>query len=78
MDLIEVSPDDLTDGLAFALLKHRKALQRWVSRRELDYDDSTDRQIIARALVEHIKLTGVEKVLRRVSRSATVPQPKHG
>lgn len=32
MDLIETSPDELTDSLAFALLRQRKALQRFAQR----------------------------------------------
>lgn len=75
MDLIEASPDDLTDSLAYALLKHREALKQWLSRHERDYDDTIDRQLIARALVEHLKRTGIEKVVRRQSRAHGMLKP---
>jgi hypothetical protein len=65
MDLVEASPEDLTDSLAFALLKQRKALQRFAKRPGHE-PGMEDCQTIAKALVEHLKRTGVEKVVRRV------------
>ena len=35
-----------------------------------------DCQTIAKALVEHLKRSGIERVVRRISMSGTVPQPK--
>jgi len=70
MDLIEAPPDDLTDSLAFALLKERKTLQR-LGRRPGHEPGMEDCQAIAKALIEHLKRTGVEKVVRRLS-------PSHG
>jgi hypothetical protein len=67
MDLIEASPDDLTDSLAFALLKERKTLQR-LGRRPGHEPGMEDCQTIAKELVEHLKRTGVEKIMRRLSR----------
>lgn len=74
---MEASPDDLTDSLAFALLTQRKTLQR-LGRRPGHEPGMEDCQAIAKALVEHLKRTGVKKVVRRVSRSAAVPRPKDG
>ena len=70
MDLTEASPDDLTDSLAFALLKERKTLQR-LGRRPGHEPGMEDCQAIAVRLVEHLKRSGVEKV---VSGSAGRPR----
>jgi len=74
MDLIEASPDDLTDSLAFALLSQRKALQR-LGRRPGHEPGMEDCQAIAKALVDHLKLTGVERVVRRHSQSHGMLKP---
>jgi hypothetical protein len=74
MDLVETSPDDLTDSLAFALLKERKTLQR-LGRRPSHEPGMEDCQAIAKALVEHLKRTGVEKVVRRVTRAHGMLKP---
>jgi len=74
MDLIEASPDDLTDSLAVALLKERKTLQR-LGRRPGHEPGMDDCQAIAKALVEHLKLTGVERVVRRRSQSHGMLKP---
>ena len=71
MDLIEASPEDLTDSLAFALLQQRKALQR-LGRRPGHVPVNDDCHAIAVRLVEHLKLSGVEKVVRRASRAHEV------
>ena len=68
MDLIEASPDDLIDSLAFALLRQRKTLQRFAMRPGYE-PGMEDCQAIAKALVEHLKRTGVEKIMRRQSTS---------
>ena len=74
MDLIEASPDDLSDSLAFALLKERKTLQRF-GRRPGHEPGIEDCQAIAKALVEHLKRTGVERVVRRRSTSHGMLKP---
>ena len=74
MDLIEASPDDLTDSLAFALLKQRKTLQRF-GRRPSHEPGMEDCMRIAKELVEHLKRTGVEKVVRRHSPAHTMLKP---
>jgi hypothetical protein len=74
MDLIEASPYDLTDSVAFALLKQRKTLQR-LGRRPGHEPGKEDCQTIAKELVEHLKRTGVEKVVRRLGRSHGMLKP---
>ncbi len=74
MDLIEASPDDLTDSLAFALLQQRKTLQR-LGKRPGHEPGMEDCMTIARELVEHLKRTGVERVLRRLNRSHGILKP---
>jgi len=74
MDLVEASPEDLTDSLAFALLQQRKTLQR-LGRRPGHEPGMEDCQAIAKALVEHLKRTGVEKVVRRLNQSHGMLKP---
>lgn len=77
MDAVELSPDDLRDSLAFGLLKQRKAIHRLGLRpgHEPGMDDC---QAIARELVEHLKRTGVLKIVRQVSASHSAPTPDAG
>lgn len=63
-ELVESSPDDLLDSLAFGLLKQRKALQQ-LGRRPSHEPGNDDCHAIARELVEHLKRTGVVKIIRQ-------------
>jgi hypothetical protein len=76
MDLTEASPNELTDSLAYALLKQRKAIQR-LGRRPSHEPGMEDCQTIAKELVEHLKRTGVEKVVRRRSNGHNWPPGNH-
>jgi hypothetical protein len=67
MDLVEASPDELTDSLAYALLQERQALRR-LGQRPPHEPGNDDCHAIAERLVKHLKRTGIEKVVRRVSR----------
>ena len=71
MEFSELPPEDLIDSLAFTLLSQRKALQRFGRRPGHD-----DRHAMAIALVEHLKRSGVEKVMRRVNGSHSWPPAK--
>jgi hypothetical protein len=70
MEFSELPPEDLVDSLAFALLSQRKALQRF-GRRPRHEPGNDDCHAIAKALVERLKRSGVEKIVRRKS-------PGHG
>jgi hypothetical protein len=74
MDLVEASPDDLTDSLAFAL-KQREALQRFAKRPGHE-PGMEDCQAIAKRLIKHLKRSGVEKVVRRQPVSHSFPPSK--
>jgi hypothetical protein len=75
MDLIEASPDDLTDSLAYALLQERQALRRLGQKPPFEPGNNECHAIAVR-LVAHLKRSGIEKVVRRISRSASVPPLK--
>ena len=75
MEFSELPPDDLVDSLAFALLGQRKALQRF-GRRPGHEPGNDDCHSNAKALVEHLKRSGVEKVMRRVNGSHSWPPAK--
>lgn len=77
MPMVETTPDDLLDSLAFSLLKQRMALKRLgcKARHEPAMDDCL---AIARHLVEDLKRAGVEKILRRHASAHSAPASDAG
>lgn len=77
MPIVETTPDDLLDSLAFSLLKQRGALKRigGKAKHEPAMDDCL---ALARELVEDLKRAGVEKILRRHAAMHSAPAPDAG
>jgi hypothetical protein len=74
MPLVEASPDELTDSLAYALLQERQALRR-LGQKPPHEPGNDDCHVIAVRLVEHLKRSGIEKVVRRQSRAHGILKP---
>jgi hypothetical protein len=72
MATVEKSPDDLLDSLAYVLAKNLPLLRRLAAKpKHIPRDD--DYQEIARRQVEHLKESGVEKIIRHVAASHSWP-----
>jgi hypothetical protein len=80
MATVEKSPDDLLDSLAYVLAKNLPLLRRLAGMpKHLPGDEVY--QEIARRQVEHLKVSGVEGIIRRVAMSHSWPPrdpPKDG
>jgi hypothetical protein len=64
MGTVEKSIDDILDSLAFALAKNLPMLRRLASKpKHVPADD--EYLALARQQLEHLKLTGVERIIRR-------------
>ena len=72
MATVEKSPDDLLDSLAYGLAKNLPLLRRLAAKpKHIPRDD--DYREIARRQVEHLKESGVEKIIRHVAASHSWP-----
>jgi len=65
MATIETSPEDLLDSLAYVLARNLPLLRRLAAKPKHIPSDELCRSL-ARFQVDHLKLSGVEKVIRRV------------
>jgi hypothetical protein len=74
---VDLDPDALEHDLANGL-RVNLALLRELAGKPKHVPGDHFYQTIARRLIEQMKRAGVEKVTRRVSRSAAVPQPTPG
>jgi hypothetical protein len=76
-ELIDLDPEallhDLANGLGSSM-----SLIRELAGKPKHIPGDEQYHPIARQLIEHMKRAGVEKVTRRISRSASVPPPKGG
>jgi hypothetical protein len=69
MGTVERSIDDILDSLAFTLAKNLPMLRRLASKpKHIPGDD--EYRALARRQLEHLKLTGVERIIRRGSGAA--------
>jgi hypothetical protein len=72
MATVERSPDDLLSSLAYALAKNLPLLRRLAGKsKHIPRDE--DYQEIARQQVEHLKQSGVEKIIQHVAGSHSWP-----
>ena len=74
MATIEKPTDDLLNSLAYVLSKNLPLLRRLVGKPKHVPGDE-DCQEIARRQVEHLKVSGVEGIIRRVAMSHSWPPP---
>ena len=73
MATVEKSPDDLLNSLAYALAKNLPLLRRLAGKpKHIPRDE--DYQEIARRQVEHLKQSGVERIIRHVAGSHSWPK----
>jgi len=72
MATVEKSPDDLLSSLAHALAKNLPLLRRLAGKSKYIPRDE-DYQEIARRQVEHLKESGVEKIIRRIASQHSWP-----
>ena len=77
MSTVEKSPDDLLHSLAYALAKNLPLLRRLAGKQKHVPGDE-DYQEIARRQVEHLKQSGVEKIVRHVATSHSWPPRDNG
>ncbi len=72
MATVEKSPDDLLSSLAYALARNLPLLRRLAGKsKHIPRDE--DYQEIARRQVEHLKESGVEKIIRRIASQHSWP-----
>jgi len=77
MATVEKSPDDLLDSLAYVLAKNLPLLRRLAGMpKHLPGDEVY--QEIARRQVEHLKQSGVEKIVRHIAASHSWPPRDNG
>jgi len=72
MATVETSLDDLLDSLAFVLARNLPLLSQQAAKPKHIPSDELCRSL-ARLQVDHLKLSGVEKVIRRVASQHSWP-----
>ncbi len=72
MGTVETSPDDLLDSLAYILVRNLPVLRRLAAKPKHIPSDEVC-HALAKLQVDHLKLSGVEKVIRRVASQHSWP-----